>query len=214
MIELSKQQVDFILKDIQSNGIKTSDLQLNLLNHICCLLEREMSDLSQFNECYPKILPGSSKGIGRNTGGNRFVTNVQKLLCHEKSHDQQWNCRSGFVHYRRLTFKSLHLAGAGITLVLGMFVLSFVFFTLAFYNQIQKKKSQTEQNNPCFLQRFWDIDQSLSCLQTHALAQGANMMWLVALGILFFLFLPMYFLVEFEIQKQKRTRLFLQFWFW
>ena len=56
MYVLSEKQVDFILNDIRRNGIQTEELQLNLLDHICCLIENEMSPENDFDEIYRSVL--------------------------------------------------------------------------------------------------------------------------------------------------------------
>ena len=57
MYVLDKSQVDYILNDIRRNGIETEELQLNLLDHICCVVENEMSPNMSFEEVYRNILP-------------------------------------------------------------------------------------------------------------------------------------------------------------
>jgi hypothetical protein len=52
MYTLSDHQVEFILKDIQQKGIHTEDLQQNLLDHICCILETEMNADDDFESVY------------------------------------------------------------------------------------------------------------------------------------------------------------------
>jgi hypothetical protein len=42
MYTLSEQQIDFILNDIKSRGVVMEDLQLNLLDHVCCIVENEL----------------------------------------------------------------------------------------------------------------------------------------------------------------------------
>ena len=55
MVELSKDQVQYILKDIHQNGIQNEDLALNLLDHICCILEEELDDIRSFETHYPLV---------------------------------------------------------------------------------------------------------------------------------------------------------------
>ena len=57
MFVLSEQQVSFILDDIRRNGIETEELQFNLLDHICCVVENEMSPDMSFEEVYGNVLP-------------------------------------------------------------------------------------------------------------------------------------------------------------
>ena len=56
MFVLSEQQVSFILDDIRRNGIELEELQLNLLDHICCVIENEMSPEQDFDEFYRIVI--------------------------------------------------------------------------------------------------------------------------------------------------------------
>ncbi len=49
---LTEQEVDFILHDIVDRGIVTEDLQFNLLDHICILIEQKLEQGADFKECY------------------------------------------------------------------------------------------------------------------------------------------------------------------
>ena len=42
MYLLSDKQIDHILSDIRRRGVEMEDLQYNLLDHICCILEQEL----------------------------------------------------------------------------------------------------------------------------------------------------------------------------
>ncbi|HRH65318.1 MAG TPA: hypothetical protein PLU53_03390, partial [Bacteroidia bacterium] len=56
MIALSDELVERIAEDLRRKGIETQDLHDNLLDHICCILEGELTQLSEFDEKYPEIL--------------------------------------------------------------------------------------------------------------------------------------------------------------
>ena len=56
MICLTDQQVEYILDDIRRNGIETEDLQLNLLDHICCIIEQNMQEGDQFEQVYRETI--------------------------------------------------------------------------------------------------------------------------------------------------------------
>jgi len=57
MYKISNEEIDFILNDIKMKGIQTEDLQYNLLDHICCLIENEMSENEDFHSFYKRIIP-------------------------------------------------------------------------------------------------------------------------------------------------------------
>lgn len=56
MYRVSDEQIEFILDDIKKRGVEIEDLQLNLLDHICCILEREYNETDDFNEIYTKTV--------------------------------------------------------------------------------------------------------------------------------------------------------------
>jgi hypothetical protein len=74
MFVLSDEQVSFILDDIKRNGIGLEELQLNLLDHICCIIENEIPPGENFEEFYRKIIPRFFK---RRLGESR-----KKLNCY------------------------------------------------------------------------------------------------------------------------------------
>ncbi len=192
MVELSKEQVDYILSDIKSNGIVNEDLQYNLLDHICCLLERELSDPSEFEAHYPKVLPRFFK---------RELVEIQEetdLLLTFKNYYamKRVMLTSGIASAGLFTigalFKALQIPGASIVLVLGMVILSFVFFPVLFTLKFKEEKEKRSRITLAVATVF-GILISLSVMFKLMHWPGANMMWLVALGILFFLFLPLHF---------------------
>ena len=44
MFILTDEHIDFILKDIKNNGLENEDLILNLLDHICCIIEENLEE--------------------------------------------------------------------------------------------------------------------------------------------------------------------------
>ena len=53
---LSDQEVDFILKDIIACGIITEDIQNNLLDHICIIIEQNLGQNDDFKEFYFSVI--------------------------------------------------------------------------------------------------------------------------------------------------------------
>ncbi len=50
--QLNEDQIAFILDDIKKRGINMEDLQLSLLDHICCLVEKELKEGEDFEAFY------------------------------------------------------------------------------------------------------------------------------------------------------------------
>ena len=57
MYKVTDEQIDFILGNIKANGVTIEDLQYNLLDHICCIIEDEMPEGEDFYKFYGNIMP-------------------------------------------------------------------------------------------------------------------------------------------------------------
>jgi hypothetical protein len=56
MYRVSDEQIEFILNDIKQRGVEMEDLQNNLLDHICCILEQEITEENKFETAYQKVI--------------------------------------------------------------------------------------------------------------------------------------------------------------
>ena len=56
MYQLSDQQLDWMLDDIRRRGIETEDLQVNLLDHISCIIENELEENGDFGQFYSTVI--------------------------------------------------------------------------------------------------------------------------------------------------------------
>ena len=61
MYQLDDQQIDFILSDLRQRGIRTESLRLNLLDHICILIEENLEKGGDFYHYYTTVLPSFYK---------------------------------------------------------------------------------------------------------------------------------------------------------
>jgi hypothetical protein len=57
MYPISERQIDYILGDLDARGVKTPDLQQNLLDHICILIEQRLEEGGDFEACYQEVIP-------------------------------------------------------------------------------------------------------------------------------------------------------------
>ena len=56
MYRVTDEQIDFILNDIKQRGVEMEDLQNNLLDHICCMLEQNCKDEKDFEIKYQNTI--------------------------------------------------------------------------------------------------------------------------------------------------------------
>jgi hypothetical protein len=199
---LNEKQIDFILDDIRRNGVELEDLQSNLLDHICCIIEQELEENGDFEQFYFSTIKKFYKKdlreieeetISLLTFKNYYVMKKTMLV-------------SGVVAASFLTLgiilKFLHMPGAAVGIVLGIGLISFVFLPLLFLLKIKEQK-ETKNKVLIGLGTFAGILMALGILFKIMFWPGANMMALTSLLILLFVFLPVYFFTGFRNPETK-----------
>ncbi len=199
---LNEKQIDFILDDIRRNGVELEDLQSNLLDHICCIIEQELEENGDFEQFYFSTIKKFYKNelreieeetISLLTFKNYYVMKKTMLV-------------SGVVAASLLTLgiilKFLHMPGASLGIVLGIGLMSFVFLPLLFLLKIKEQK-ETKNKVLIGLGTFAGILMALGILFKIMFWPGANMMALTSLLILLFVFLPVYFFTGFRNPDTK-----------
>src|SRR3954468_8172335 len=56
MYAIKDDQIDYILNDIRRRGVEMEDLQLNLLDHICCMVEQNLERDGDFEDFYKRTI--------------------------------------------------------------------------------------------------------------------------------------------------------------
>lgn len=192
MYTLSDQQITFILDDIRRNGIGLEDLQYNLLDHICCIIEQNLEENGDFDDFYQKTV----RTFYRN-GLHEIEEETKNLLQFKHYYAMKKTMMvSGVISVSMLSLglilKFLHMPGAGVLLVSGIFLLSFLFLPLM---MILRLKEQTETTDKLLvvLGVFSAITMSLGVLFKIMYWPMANMLAMISLLNLLFIFLPFYF---------------------
>jgi hypothetical protein len=52
MYDLSKQEIEFIIDDMMAQGITTESIRLNLLDHVCIIIEQNLGENDDFEKYY------------------------------------------------------------------------------------------------------------------------------------------------------------------
>ena len=194
MYKLREEQIDYILNDIKNRGIEIESLQLNLLDHACCIIEEELNEGDDFESFYQKII-------------TRFSKNELKEI------EEETICLLTFKHYYAMKktmittgtisvaafitgsiFKIMHWPGAGILLILGIGILSFIFLPLMFILKTKDKSSNREK----LLLAVGSVVGILLCLAVlfsiqHWPGSGSGILWLIAIAVSMFVLIPVYF---------------------
>ncbi|MFN6076274.1 MAG: hypothetical protein ACK46Y_11965, partial [Fluviicola sp.] len=145
MYSLSDEQIDFVLDDIKANGVVIEDLQHNLLDHICCIIENELNEGEDFYGFYKQVLPRFFKKDLR-----EIELETQNLLTFKNYYAMKNTLKiSGLVSavltFLGATLKVLHLPGANISIVLGGILFSLVFLPLMIVLKFKDEEKQVDK---------------------------------------------------------------------
>lgn len=192
MYRISDAQIDYILDDISARGVGMVSLQQDLLDHICCIIERDLEDDGDFERFYRHTVSTFYKSELK-----EIEAETINLLIHKNYYVmKKIMLGSGAFSVAMLTlgifFKFMHLPGAAVCILLGIVSLSFIFLPLMF---TLKAKEQQSKNDKIItaIGTFAGILISLGILFKIMHWPGANVMCSVALGIMLVVFLPVYF---------------------
>jgi hypothetical protein len=193
MYTLNEQQIDFILNDIKNRGVEMEDLQLNLLDHICCIIERELQPDGNFDQFYQQIIPRFfKKELKEIEEETILLLTFKNYYAMKKA-----MIRTGIVSATLLIFgsffKLMHWPGAGPLIVLGIGSFSIIFLPLMYLLKT-KDSSSTREKLILGLSALIGILLCWATLFTVMHWPGGNgVLWLSAIGISTFLLIPIYF---------------------
>jgi hypothetical protein len=206
MALVKDEYVEFILKDISNRGVVINDLKENILDHICCIIEKEMPDDANFHVFYQEIIPrffnNDLREIQKETEyllDNKYISGLTKLLK-----------ISGVVSVLILLFgicsKLNHLRGTGILLLVGVLVFSLVFLPTLILLKFKDKALKSH--------KFLVILGFLIALMASITSLFKIMEWpfatlLKEISIITFLvlFVPIYYFLTKNIPEKKFTAL-------
>lgn len=145
MYSLSDEHIDFILDDIKANGVVIEDLQHNLLDHICCIIENELNEGEDFYSFYKQVLPRFFKKELR-----EIEEETKNLLTFKNYYAMRNTLKISGLISATLTFlgatlKVLHLPGAGISIVVGGLLFSLVFLPLMIVLKFKDEEKQIDK---------------------------------------------------------------------
>ena len=192
MYVLTDEQITFILEDIRRNGIESEELQLDLLDHICCVIETEMLPNQNFDEFYRSIIPRFYKRELK-----EIQEETQLLLTFKNYYTMKkvmiisgaFSALSFTISY---LFKIMHWPGALLLFQAGIVFFCFLFLPILSILKVKEQKQRKDK----LLIGIATLFGIVICLATLFKVMHwpfASMLWSSSLGILFFLFLPIYF---------------------
>lgn len=151
MYKINDKQIDFILDDIRRRGIEMEDLQYNLLDHICCIIEQNLKSDGNFEDFYKKTIPKFFKHeLWEIEEETILLLTYKNYYTMKKAMILGGNISLALIAMGTV-FKIMHWPGAAISLLLGFIILCFVFFPSALYLNYSTTKKSIGINLSAFL---------------------------------------------------------------
>lgn len=192
MYVLTDEQIAFIRNDIRRNGIELEELQLDLLDHICCVIETEFTAENDFETFYRSILPRFYKRSLREIQEETHLLLTFKNYYAMKKIMFMSGAFSALTVLIGSLFKIIHWPGAALLFVIAIALFSFVFLPILSVIRI-KEQTLTKDKIVITSVAIFGSAISLAILFKVMHWPFATILWTISLGILFFLFLPIYF---------------------
>lgn len=148
MYSITDEQVDFIHDDITRRGVITEDVRDNILDHVCCIIEYEMTTEKDFYEFYENTIARFYRKELREIEDETRDLITFKYYYAMKRTLKITGATSGLLILVGSVFKVLHLPGAGVALVLGLALFSLVFLPL---NAVLKFRDEKGEKNRLLL---------------------------------------------------------------
>lgn len=203
MFSLTEEQIAFIENDIKIRGITSPDLSIDLLDHICCLIENELDEYRNFDTVYLNVLTRfGEKGL------KEIQLETNRLLTFKHYYIMNSTMKiSGYVSSLLILsgaiFKFNHWPGASIMMVTGVFFLTVLCLPLLF---ILKFKSTAESNRSILLSIIAFV--SAIVISSGVLFRimhwpGARMLTVTGCALLVLGYLPVYLLSVYKNTTNK-----------
>ena len=192
MYQLSDKQIDFILNDIKTRGIEMESLQLSILDHVCCIIEKHLEENGDFENFYKKTIASFYKDALWEIEEETINLLIYKNYYTMKKTMIISGIFSAATLSTGIIFKFMYWPGAAALIVLGILAASLVFLPLLFTLKAKEKQSIKDK----FIigtGALVSVLTSLSILFKIMHWPYANMMGLSSILLMIFIFLPVYF---------------------
>lgn len=193
MYILSEQQIDFILNDIKVRGVEMEDLQLNLLDHICCIVEYELEPGGNFEHFYQQTIPRFFKKELKEIQEEATLLLTFKNYYAMKRTMNTVGIIASIGIVLGAIFRFAHLPGANVMMILGVILISFIFLPLMFTLKLREsteKRDRVILITGCIVSILFVVSASFKLMYW----PGANIMMGSSLLLLLFVFVPVYLL--------------------
>ncbi|HYD20446.1 MAG TPA: hypothetical protein VEB40_03140 [Flavipsychrobacter sp.] len=192
MYRITDEQIDFILTDLSARGLKNEDLQQNILDHVCCIIEQELEENGDFRQFYLHMIERFYKKQLSEIEEETLLLLTFKNYYTMKKVMIGSGAAAAALLIGGSIFKLFYLPGAAMLLVLGVFIMCFFFLPLLLVLKMKETSSLRDK----FIMALGVVIGILYCASAIFKVQhwpGANIMIFSTIILLFFIFIPVYF---------------------
>ena len=199
---LNEKQIDFILNDIRARGVEMESLQLNLHDHICCIIEQNLEENGDFESFYQKTIKTFYKNELWEIEEETLLLLTHKNYYAMKKIMILSGTFSAATMILGILFKFMHWPGASLFIILGIGTSSLIFLPLLYL--LKSKDSQATKDKLMLgLGILSGILLSLSILFKIMHWPFAIILGYSAVIILGLILLPIYFITGIKTQENK-----------
>lgn len=145
MYKVTDEQVDFIADEIRKRGITLDDLLWNLVDHVCCIIEQEMSEADDFHRFLQALWPRFFKDNLREIQEEAELLITFKHFYAMKRTLSIAGITSAIFTLTGSILKIAHLPGAGIAIVLGVAIFALLFLPLMIIVKFRDETTKSER---------------------------------------------------------------------
>jgi hypothetical protein len=146
MAELTEKEIRRLNREIQKQGLTYTELQQELLDHLCCDVEAEMEEGLEFVKAFEKVRTGMGKDRIQQIQEETLLLINQKYRIMKK-----FMYILGMIAPAMLItgtiFKIQHWPGAGVLLVLSLFILGAIYLPVFVMVKIRDTRKEGKKVN-------------------------------------------------------------------
>lgn len=189
---LSEKQIDYIFNDISARGVEMESLQLNLHDHICCIIEQNLEENGDFESFYQKTIKTFYKDELWEIEEETLLLLTYKNYYAMKKIMILSGTYSALAFILGSIFKIMHWQGASFFIFTAMLCSSLIFLPLYFLF----KTKETEDKAKKIIIAVATFNGILFCVSSLFKIMhwpGSHMLWLATIAMLGLIVIPLYF---------------------
>lgn len=202
MVKLTDEQVEHVFNEIKARGVTIEDLQYNLLDHMCCIIENEMGENDDFhpflNSVFPRFFTNSLVEIEEEA---ILLVTFKNYYAMKKTMYLTSILVAAFLFLFSIS-KVFHLPGAAFLLVITVLLFSLIFIPLVIIMKLKDDSSKTEKVVLSLGFMLGMVTAVGVLFKLMKWSQATNLMF-IGVSVFTFVYVPLYYLTQNRLKKDN-----------